>query len=175
MLSGRPGPDDGGYGCSDNPARNNPARAAYHVPVGVRGRGVPGAVRRNATDPTRFHEWQQGVIDGHLDQPGPAQVGTKCLTTRRIGGANRTVTAEITHIDTPRTWGVRGIDGPIRATVDVTVEPLTETSSRLTIAVDFDGYGIGKLLVPLIVRRQAQKEMPANIEGLKQGVEEAPG
>ena len=35
-----------------------------------------------ATDPARFHEWQQGVIDGHLDQPGPAQVGTKCLTTR---------------------------------------------------------------------------------------------
>ena len=22
-----------------------------------------------ATDPTRFHEWQRGVIDGHLDQP----------------------------------------------------------------------------------------------------------
>jgi hypothetical protein len=113
-----------------------------------------------ATDPTRFHEWQQGVIDGHLDQPGPAQVGTKCLTTRRIGGANRAVTAELTHID-----------GPIRATVDVTVEPLSETSSRLTIAVDFDGHGIGKLLVPLIIRRQAQKEMPANVEALKRRVE----
>lgn len=124
-----------------------------------------------ATDPTRFHEWQQGVIDGHLDQPGPAQVGTKCLTTRRIGGANRAVTSELTHIDAPRTWGVQGIDGPIRATVDVTVEPLTETSSRLTIAVDFDGHGIGKLLVPLIVRRQAQKEMPANVEALKRRVE----
>jgi hypothetical protein len=24
-----------------------------------------------ATDPTRFHEWQQGVIDGQLEQPGP--------------------------------------------------------------------------------------------------------
>ena len=83
-----------------------------------------------ATDPTRFHEWQQGVIDGHLDQPGPAQVGAKCLTTRRIGGASRAVTSELTHIDAPRTWGVQGIDGPIRATVDVTVEPLTETSSR---------------------------------------------
>jgi hypothetical protein len=113
-----------------------------------------------ATDPTRFPEWQQGVIDGHLDQPGPAQVGTKCLTTRRIGGANRAVTSELTHID-----------GPIRATVDVTVEPLTETSSQLTIAVDFHGYGIGKLLVPLIVRRQAQKEMPANVEALKRRVE----
>ena len=124
-----------------------------------------------ATDPARFREWQQGLIEGHLDPPGPAQVGAKCLTTRRIGGANRVVTSEVTHINPPRTWGVRGIDGPIRATVDVTVEPLTETSSRLTIAVDFDGHGIGRLLVPLIVRRQAQKEMPANVEALKRRVE----
>jgi hypothetical protein len=124
-----------------------------------------------ATDPARFHEWQQGVVDGHLDQPGPPQVGARCLTTRRIGGANRTVTSEFTHIDAPRAWGVQGIDGPIRATVDLTVEPLTETSSRLTIAVSFDGHGLGKLLVPLIVRRQADKEMPANVEALKRRVE----
>ena len=124
-----------------------------------------------ATDPAYFREWQQGLIEGHLDPPGPAQVGAKCLTTRRIGGANRVVTSEVTHINPPRTWGVRGIDGPIRATVDVTVEPLTGTSSRLTVAVDFDGHGIGKLLVPLIVRRQAQKEMPANVEALKRRVE----
>jgi uncharacterized protein YndB with AHSA1/START domain len=124
-----------------------------------------------ATDPAHFREWQQGLIDGHLDQPGPPRVGTKCITTRRIGGASRTVTSEVTHIDPPRTWGVRGIDGPIRATVDVTVEPLPGTSSRLTIAVSFDGHGIGKLLVPLIVRRQAEKEMPANVKTLKQCVE----
>ena len=124
-----------------------------------------------ATDPARFREWQQGLIDGHLDPPGPARVGAKCLTTRRIGGASRTVTAELTHIDAPRTWGVRGVDGPIRATVDVTVEPLSENSSRLTIAVGFAGHGIGKLLVPLIVRRQAQKEMPANVAALKRRVE----
>ena len=82
-------------------------------------------------DPTHFHEWQQGLIDGHLEPAGPAQVGSKCVTTRRIGGANRAVTSVLTHIDAPRAWGVRGIDGPVRATVDVTVEPLTETSSRL--------------------------------------------
>jgi hypothetical protein len=51
------------------------------------------------------------------------------------------------------------------------VEPLTETSSRLTITVEFDGHGIGKVLVPLIVRRQAHKEMPANVEALKRRVE----
>ena len=66
---------------------------------------------------------------------------------------------------------MRGIDGPIRATVDLTVEPLADSSSRLTIAVDFDGHGIGKLLVPLIVRRQAHKEMPANVAALKRRVE----
>ena len=124
-----------------------------------------------ATDPARFCEWQQGVTGGHLDPPGPAQVGTKCLTTRRIGGASRTVTSELTHIDVPRTWGVQGIDGPVRATVDVTIEPLTDASARLIIAVDFHGHGIGRLLVPLIVRRQAQKEMPANVEALKRRVE----
>ena len=82
-----------------------------------------------ATDPARCREWRQGLIDARLNPPGPAQVGTKCLTTRRIGGANRVVTSEFTHIDAPRIWGVRAIDGPIRATVEVTVEPLIETRS----------------------------------------------
>ena len=124
-----------------------------------------------ATDPARFREWQQGVIDGHLDRPGPPQVGTKCLTTRRIGRANRSSTSEVAHISPPATWGVRGIDGPIRAIVDVTVEPLTAHRSRLTIAVDFEGHGIGKLLVPLVVRREARREMPANLATLKERLE----
>ena len=35
--------------------------------------------------------------------------------------------AELTHIDPPRTWGVRGTDGPMRATVDVLVEPVADS------------------------------------------------
>lgn len=124
-----------------------------------------------ATDPTRFAEWQAGVVDAHLDGAGPPRVGAKCVTTRRIGGAARPTTAELTHIDPPRAWGVRGIDGPIRATVDLTVTPLTESTAKLTIAVDFEGHGIGKVLVPLLVRRQAEKEMPANVANLKQRLE----
>jgi len=114
-----------------------------------------------ATDPTRFHEWQAGVI----------VVGARCSTTRRIGGTNRASTSDVTHINPPTTWGVRGIDGPIRAIVDVTVEPLTVHRSRLSIAVDFEGHGIGKVLVPLVVRRQARTEMPANLATLKQRLE----
>ena len=123
------------------------------------------------TDPTRFHEWQHGVVDGHLDTTGTPGVGTRCVTTRRIGFADRPTTAELTHSEAPRTWGVRGIDGPIRATVDVSVERLTATRSRLTIAIDFEGHGIGRILVPLAVRRQARKEMPANLARLKNRME----
>ena len=129
-----------------------------------------------ATDPALFSRWQKGVEDGHLEGPangtGVPAVGTRCVTTRRIGGASRPVTSVLTHIDPPLTWGVRGTDGPIRATVDVVVEPVTDSRSRLTISVDFTGHGIGKVLVPLMVRREARKEMPENIAALKRLIEE---
>jgi uncharacterized protein YndB with AHSA1/START domain len=130
-----------------------------------------------ATDPARFSEWQRGVVDGHMDGPPSGTqtppVGAKCVTTRRIGGANRPSTSELTHINPPRTWGVRGIDGPIRAAVEVLVEPVTDARSRLTISVDFTGHGIGRILVPLIVRREARKEMPENVAALKRRMETA--
>jgi uncharacterized protein YndB with AHSA1/START domain len=126
-----------------------------------------------ATDPARFSEWQKGVVDGHMDGPanGTPAVGAKCVTTRLIGGANRPSTSELVQIDPPKTWSVRGIDGPIRAAVDVVVEPVTDSRSRLTISVDFTGQGIGKILVPLMVRPEARKEMPDNMAALKRRME----
>jgi uncharacterized protein YndB with AHSA1/START domain len=135
----------------------------------------PAEVFAYATDPTRFSEWQKGVVDGHMDGPtddtGSPAVGARCLTTRRIGGANRASTSELVHIDAPRTWSVRGVDGPIRAAVEVFVEPVTDSRSLLTISVDFTGHGMGKILVPLMIRREARKEMPANVAALKKRLE----
>jgi hypothetical protein len=47
--------------------------------------------------------------------------------------------------------------------------------SRLTIALDFEAHGIGKLLVPLTVRREAEKEMPVSLRRLKERLEGASG
>ena len=127
-----------------------------------------------ATDPTRFHEWQQGVVSGSMESNGAPAVGDHCRTTRRIGGSERPSTSELVRLEPPRVWAVRGIDGPIRAQVDLSVEPLTEQTSRLTIAVDFEGHGIGKVLVPLVVRRQARAEMPGNLAKLKERIETPP-
>ena len=126
------------------------------------------------TDPSTFPEWQQGAVSGHMDAP-TTRVGSECTTTRRIGAREREVTSQITEYDPPKRWADRGIDGPIRAIVAVTVEPLADGSrSLLTIELDFTGHGIGKVLVPLVVRRQAASEMPENMERLKQRLEARP-
>ena len=128
----------------------------------------PAEVFAYVTDPSRFHEWQDGVVSGGMEGDGPAAVGAKCLTTRRIGFAERPSTSVVTAVDPPTRWAVRGIDGPVRATVDVRVEALDGGGrSRLTIDLEFEGHGIGKVLVPLVVRREAEKEMPENLRRLK--------
>jgi uncharacterized protein YndB with AHSA1/START domain len=125
-------------------------------------------------DPSTMPEWQHGVVRGRLDG-APTRVGSRCTTTRMIGGREREVITEITEYDPPRRWADRGISGPIRAIVAVTVDPLADRSrSRVTIEVDFTGHGIGRLLVPLVVRRQAAGEMPGNMRRLRQRLEARP-
>ena len=70
-------------------------------------------------------------MDGPGNGTGTPAVGARCVTTRRIGGASRPSTSEFVHIDPPRTWGVRGTDGPIRAAVDVRVEPLASSRKKM--------------------------------------------
>jgi hypothetical protein len=91
--------------------------------------------------------------------------------TRRIGGADRASRSVVTKMKPPTIWAVHGIDGPISALVDVTVQALDEARSSVSIDVAFQGHGFGKLLVPLVVRRQAAKEMPANVARLKDRLE----
>ncbi|HEY1777124.1 MAG TPA: SRPBCC family protein [Solirubrobacteraceae bacterium] len=121
------------------------------------------------TDPRTMPEWQQGCVSGQMDG-STAHVGSNCTTVRKIGGRERSSTTKITEYDPPHRWADRGIDGPVRAKVAVTVVP-NGSGSRLTIDLDFSGHGIGKLIVPLIVRRQAAREMPENMRRLKERLE----
>lgn len=131
----------------------------------------PGEAFAYVIDPSTMSEWQAGVVRGHLDTP-QTRVGSRCTTVRRIGGREREVVTEITEYDPPYRWADRGVGGPIRAIVGVTVEPLSDGSrSRVTIDLDFTGHGIGTVLVPLLVRRQAAKEMPENMKRLKARLE----
>ena len=125
------------------------------------------------TDSTRFSEWQVDAEGGRVEGDGQPGVGMRYTTTRRIAGIVPTrTTSEITEINQPRSWAARGAGGPVRETVRYTIEPLEGNGrSRVTIELDFEGRGIGKLLVPLVVRRQARKEMPVNCQTLKERLE----
>ena len=125
------------------------------------------------TDPKRFSEWQVDAEGGRVEGDSPPGVGTRYTTTRRIAGVIRTeTTSEIKGINPPRSWAARGAGGPVRETVRYTVEPLEGNArSRIWIELDFEGRGIGRLLVPLVVRRQARKEMPINCRKLKERLE----
>lgn len=124
------------------------------------------------TDPSRLAEWQESVVSTRLEGGGPQAVGSRVTVIRRIGRSERTMTVELTELNPPRSWAVRGIDGPIRGNVKGTIDPLDDGArSRVTIELDLEGHGIGKLLVPLVVRRQAQKELPKNQQNLKERLE----
>ena len=124
------------------------------------------------TDPSQLAEWQDSLVSARPEGDGPLAVGSKVATTRRVGRGERTMTMEVTSMSPPRSWTLRGIDGPVRLMVSGSIEPLDGGArSRVAIELDFEGRGLGKLLVPLVVRRQAAKEHPGNLQNLKQRLE----
>jgi len=132
----------------------------------------PEEVFAYVTDPSRLAEWQESVVRSRPEGAGPPGVGTRAAVTRRIGRRERTMTAELSELSPPRTWAVRGVDGPVRGNVKGTIEPLDDGArSRVTLELELVGYGMGKLLVPLVVRRQARNEVPNNLRNLKERLE----
>ncbi len=136
----------------------------------------PDEVFAYVTDPSRFPEWQRDVVRVQAEPGRAPGVGWRFTTTRRVGGVERTMTQEVTEIDPPRSWAVHGVEGPIRPNASVTVEPLDGgRRSRVTFALDFEGHGIGRPLLPA-VRRQTTKQAPMSYRNLKERLERgAPG
>jgi uncharacterized protein YndB with AHSA1/START domain len=131
----------------------------------------PEEVFAYATDFTHFPEWQSGVLSARREGDGRLAVGSKATVVRTAGPRKLTRTEEITEFDPPRSWTVRGVGGPLTAIARGTVEPLDEGErSRVTIALEFEGHGIGTGLLPLI-RRQARRQLPKNEQRLKQLLE----
>lgn len=132
----------------------------------------PGDVFAYAADFSHFPEWQGGVVSARREGDGPLAVGSRAIVTRRAGRRELARTEEITELNPPRTWAVHGGGGPLLAIAKVTIEPLDAGQrSRVTMALDFKAHGIGRLLLPLVVRRQARKQLPKNQQRLKEVLE----
>ena len=96
----------------------------------------------------------------------PFTVGSEAVVTPARSALASCWTEEIADLNPPRSWAVRGVGGPLTAIAKGTIEPLDGgEQSRVTIAIEFEGHGIGKILVPL-VSRQARKQLPRNEQKL---------
>ena len=124
-------------------------------------------------DLSRHGEWQSQIREVKVETEGPTRVGTRSREKRKVPGGVREMTYEITAHDPPRSASFRGLDGPVRPVGTVTVTPV-DGGSRVTLELDFEGHGLGKLLLPM-VRSQARKEVPADQQRLKERLETAPG
>ena len=132
----------------------------------------PEEVFAYATDFAHFTEWQGGVVDARRVGTSPLGLGSRAVVARRVGPRELLRTEEITELRPPRTWSVRGVGGPVIAIAKGSVEPLDNgRRSRVTIELDFEGRGLGRLLVPLIIRRQARRQLPRNEQKLKELLE----
>jgi uncharacterized protein YndB with AHSA1/START domain len=118
----------------------------------------------------RHGEWQQGIVRTKDVTPGPVRVGTRATDIRRMGPIKGTVTYEVVEYDPPRRTAFKGVNGAVRVVGSVTVESLDAGRSRLTLELDFEGRGIGKLFAPM-ARKQAAREVPQDQQQLKERLE----
>lgn len=119
-------------------------------------------------DPAHTPEWQESAVSARKLGDEPLGVGSQIAVKRRIGRREMPMTMEVTEYDPPRAWHFHGTDGPVRGDVRGTIEPLDDGKrSRLTLSLDFESHGIGKVLVPLVVKPQVRKEIPRNEEHLR--------
>jgi uncharacterized protein YndB with AHSA1/START domain len=119
----------------------------------------------------RHGEWQGQIVDVKVDTEGPTRVGSRATETRRVPGGPRKFTYEITEHDPPRKASFRVLNGPVRPVGTISVEPVGDGSrSRVTLQIDFEGHGVGKLLAPL-AKRDAGKRIPEDQARLKERLE----
>ncbi|MGF1427005.1 SRPBCC family protein [Kitasatospora sp. LaBMicrA B282] len=124
------------------------------------------------TDPTHMAEWQESVVSVRPEDRAAPHVGSKTAVTRRVGNRQITMTTQIDELSPPRSFRAHGLDGPVRPKAVTTIEPLDDgRRSRVTMSLDFETHGIGKVLAPLVVRPSVRKELPKNHLRLKQLLE----
>jgi uncharacterized membrane protein len=122
----------------------------------------------------RHAEWQTSLVSVKIETEGPTRVGTRVLERRNVPGGLRDIPYEVTEYEPPRKSAFRGTAGPVRPVGTVTVDPLSESSSRVSIQLDLEGHGIGKLFA-VFARRQAAKQVPQDQQRLKQVLESGGG
>jgi uncharacterized protein YndB with AHSA1/START domain len=118
----------------------------------------------------RHTEWQNSLVSAKVETEGATRVGTRVVERRKVPGGARDIPYEITEHEPPHKASFRGTAGPVRPVGTVTVDPVGESSSRMTLELELQGHGVGKLFA-FFARRQAAKELPESHQKFKELLE----
>ena len=119
----------------------------------------------------RYVEWQENLISTRVVTEGPTRVGSRGVDRRRVPGGPRDIPFEVTEHDPPRRITFRGTAGPVRPVARLTVEGVgDESRSRVSLELDLQGHGFGKLVAPF-ARRGAAREVRQDHARLKERLE----
>lgn len=119
-------------------------------------------------DPLRSPEWDTSIISAHRRDPSPLAVGAKTTVMHRMGPWKVPTIEELVELTPPRQFTNRGTSGPLAGVAKCTVEPVKGGQrSRLTITLELQTSGLGKLLLPF-ARARARRAIPSQLNKLKE-------
>jgi hypothetical protein len=119
-------------------------------------------------EPLYYPEWDDSVVSAHREDPSPLAVGSKTTVLHRMGPWKVPTIEEVVEFNPPRHFTNRGVSGPLAGVARCTVEPLDGGRwSLLTIALEIEARGLGKLLLPL-ARLRARRAIPKQLKRLKE-------
>jgi hypothetical protein len=119
-------------------------------------------------EPLYYPQWDDSVVSAQREDPSPLTVGSKTTVLHRMGPWKVLTTEEVVEFNPPRQFTNRGVSGPLAGVARCTIEPLNGgRRSLLTIALEIDARGPGKLLLPL-ARLRARRAIPKQLKKLKE-------
>jgi hypothetical protein len=119
-------------------------------------------------EPLYYREWDDSVVSAHREDPSPLAVGSMTTVLHRMGPWKVPATEEVIEFNPPWQFTNRGVSGPLAGVASCTVEPLNGgRRSRLTIALEIEARGLGKLLLPF-ARLRARRALPKQLKKLKE-------
>src|SRR5579884_4366736 len=118
----------------------------------------------------RRSEWQSSLVSAKVLTDAPTRVGTQVIERRNVPGGARDVPYEITEHEPPHRTSFHGTGGPVRPAGTVTVEEVGRSRTRMTLELELEGHGIGKVFA-IFARRQAARETPISHAKFKELLE----
>lgn len=119
-------------------------------------------------EPMYYPEWDDSAVSARREDSSAPTLGSKTTVLHRMGPLKVPTTEEVVEFNPPRQFTNRGVSGPLVGVATCTVEPLDGgRRSRLTIALEIEARGLGKLILP-VARPRARKTLPKQLKKLKE-------